>query len=115
MPLLELGSIGYQIGAVGILVFTLAFLASVRWWSDSLGRVMAAVLTTTSGMLVVTAIRQIWPDIDGAIFVWRAIVFWLFGIAVWASIGTFLWAQFFAPRLKRIRGSRMSDHTHGGK
>jgi len=113
MPILDVGSLGYQIGAVGIVFFTVAFLVSVRWWTDWLGRVLAGVLFATSAVLVVTTIRQLNPDLGGSFLIVRAVVFCLFGAAVWTSLATFVWAQFFAPRIKGTRLVRVSDHTKG--
>jgi MFS family permease len=115
MRILDLGSLGYQIGAAGIVAFTVAFLVSVRWWTDWLGRVIAGVLFSTSGVLAIVVLRQIDPDQEGWFLVARAIVFWVFGIAVWASLATFVWAQFFAPRIKGTRLVKMPDHTEGKK
>lgn len=99
--LLNWGSWGYQIGAAGIVAFTIAFLVVVRWWTDSLGRVVAMALSTTSGVLVITTLRQLHIDLPGGILWWRVIVFWAFGVGVWSSLCTFIWAQFIAPRVGR--------------
>lgn len=99
--LLNLGSWGYQIGAVGIVAFTLAFLFNVRWWTDWLGRVLALVLVTMSGVLFISTLRQLNLDLPGGILVWRLVAFWGFGLGVWSALGTFIWAQFLAPRLGR--------------
>ncbi|MET0416557.1 MAG: hypothetical protein ABW022_11110 [Actinoplanes sp.] len=104
MALLDIGSLGFQIGALGILLFTFLFLVAVRWWTDWLGRVFGGVLFATSAVLAMTAYRQINPEHGEIVFIVRAIIFWLFGIAVWSSLVTFVWAQFFAPR---SRGSRL--------
>lgn len=100
MDILSIGALGYQVGAAGIVAFTLCYLVAIKWWTDWLGRVLAGVLFTTSAVLVTITLRQLNPDLAGHYFVWRAIAFWGFGLAVWASWATFLWAQFFAPRLK---------------
>lgn len=111
MGLLDLGSLGYQIGAVGIVAFTLAYLVIVRWWTDILGRVVAGVLFAMSGVLVISTIRQIHPDVTEAFLVWRLVVFWFFGVGVWTALGTFVWAQFFAPRIKgTTRPNRKWNH-----
>lgn len=115
MHLLDFGSLGYQIGAVGIVAFTLAFVIVVRWWTDWLGRVLAGVLSATSAVLVVTTIRQIWPELGGGMLIVRTVVFWVFGLAVWSGLATFLWAQFIAPRIKGTRLVKMSDHTERDK
>lgn len=107
--LLELGSLGYQIGALGVVIFTLVYLVAVRWWTDWLGLVLASVLFTTSGVLIVTTIRQIWPGTDHTIYVIRAVAFWAFGIAVWGSIATFIWSQWFAPRVRTTRRERQME------
>lgn len=101
--LLSVGNIGYQVGAVGIIAFTIAFLVVVRWWTDFLGRIIAGVLSGICGVLIMSTIRMLYPNIDPSFFMWRAIVFWLFGLGVWIALGSFIWAQFFAPRLRNER------------
>lgn len=96
----DFGSLGYQAGAVGVVAFTFCYLVAVRWWTDWLGRVIASVLFTTSGVLIVTAIRQLRPDLEGPLFVWRAVFFCGFGITIWGSLITFVWSQYFAPRVR---------------
>jgi len=106
MTLLSWGSWGYQVGALGIVAFTLAYLMNVRWWTDWLGRVVALVLSTMSGVLFITTLRQLNINLPGGILLWRVIAFWLFGLGVWIGLGTFIWAQFIAPRT--MRKSRLS-------
>ncbi len=96
------GNYGYQLGAAGILVFTAAFLLTVRFWTDTLGRVIATVLITMSGVLVMSTLRMLHVELPGGLLNWRAVVFWLFGAGVWSGIGVFVWAQFLAPRIKRV-------------
>lgn len=115
MRILDLGSLGYQVGAAGIVFFTVAFLVSVRWWTDWLGRVLASVLFATSAVLIVVVLRQLFPEWEGPFLVVRAAVFWLFGVSIWVSLATFVWSQFFAPRVKGTRLVRMPDHTKGSK
>jgi MFS family permease len=101
MDLVDFGSLGYQVGGAGIVAFTLAYLVIVRWWTDTLGRVVAGVMSATSGVLIITTLRQIYPGHDGSILVYRAVVFWLFGAAVWSALSIFVWVQFLAPRIRR--------------
>lgn len=110
--LLDIGNWGYQVGAVGIMTLTLAFLVSVRWWTDLLGRVLAAVFFSMSGILALGVIRLLNPDIGDTFFVWRAILFWGFGLGVWAGLAAFIWAQFFAPRMKIDRMTTRKEHYH---
>lgn len=129
MDLLELGDWGYRIGSVGIVVFTVAFLVVVRWWSDLLGRVIAGVFSITSGILLTGAYRTLEPGDTPVFLWWRAVIYVLFGVVIWSGIFTFIWVQFFAPRIKErkdkhnaeiaLAGSRHyrdgnSDHTPGG-
>lgn len=104
MHLELIGSVGYQAGAVGIVLFSIAYLLLVRWWTDTLGRVLASVICTLSLILVMVALRQLDVELPGGLLVWRAGVFLLFGIVVWMALGTFVWSQFFAPRLKSRLG-----------
>jgi hypothetical protein len=115
MRILEFGSLGYQIGAGGIIAFTVAFLVSVRWWTDWLGRVIAGVLFSTSAVLVVVVLRQLFPEWEGSFLIVRAAVFWFFGVSIWISLASFVWSQFFAPRIKGSRLVRVTDHTKGSK
>lgn len=96
----DFGNWGYQLGAVGIVGFTVAFLVVVRWHSDMLGRIIAGVLTSTSGVLIMSTLRMFGFAQFDFFFAWRALVFWLFGIGVWTGLATFLWAQFWAPRIR---------------
>jgi MFS family permease len=97
---------------LGIVAFTIVYLAAVRWWTDILGRVIAGVFSATSAVLVVSTIRLINPDINGIYISVRALVYWLFGIAVWAGIGAFLWAQFMAPRGRTTRKEFFHEEAH---
>jgi hypothetical protein len=106
-----LGTIGWQVGALGIAIVTVTYLAIVRWWTDHLGRVLAGLLTAVSLVLALTVLRIMKVDLPGNDLAWRAIVFWLFASAVWSALVTMLWAQFFAPR-RRSTGDRLTT-PHG--
>jgi hypothetical protein len=89
MDLLELGSRGYQIGALGIVAFTFSFFAAVRWWTDVLGRVLAFVFGITSVVLLLSAYRSLTQiNSDGFLAV-RAIVYWVYGIGIWTGLISF--------------------------
>lgn len=109
MELELLGNVGYQVGAVGILFVTVIYYISVRWWTDPLGRTLAAVLGTVSTVLIMSILRMLDVPIPN-LLLWRALVFWMFGLAVWSGLLTMVWSLFFAPRL-RIR-SREGRTTH---
>jgi hypothetical protein len=102
MGLEPLGNLGYTVGAVGIILVTVLYFLLVRWWNDHLGRVIAAVLGSISLVLITTILRMMHVGIPH-FMVWRATMFWLFGLAVWAGLLTLIWAQFFAPRVKQGR------------
>lgn len=106
-----IGNIGYWIGSVGILVFTLAFLLSVRWYTDILGRVIASVFAVISAVLLMSVARMLEVDLPGGLFLWRAVLFVLFGASVWSAVVVFMWAQFWAPRRQPPRPERMLDHS----
>jgi hypothetical protein len=110
MGLEQLGSIGYQIGSIGILAVAVVYFTIVRWWTDALGRVLAAILGTTSLVLLMVAFRQLDVDLPGNFFAWRAAVFWLFGIAVWTGLITLVWAQFLAPRHNKMTTPQRRGH-----
>jgi len=86
MGLESLGSLGYQIGAAGIFLVAVIYFVIVRWWTDVLGRVLAAILGTTTSVLVMVALRQLGVDLPGGFLAWRAAVFVLFAIAVWSGV-----------------------------
>jgi hypothetical protein len=75
MDLLDIGSTGYQIGALGIVAFAVSFFAVVRWWTDLLGRVLAFVFGITSLVLLVSAYRSLTDVQSHGFLVVRAIVF----------------------------------------
>lgn len=100
--LLNAGNWGYFVGAIGILLLTVSYLVIVdRWWKDLLGLVLGAVLITVSSVIATSTIRLWMPDIAGWFLYLRVAVFWAFALAVWSGLGLFLWAQFFAPRIKQ--------------
>jgi hypothetical protein len=102
---------GYQIGAVGIIVFTLAFLVLVRWWTDALGLILAALFFILSMVLMVTTFRLVGINPPGGIDWWRVFVFDAFGVVVWMAVGTFIWSQLFAPRVRRPRMTTRREHN----
>jgi phosphotransferase system glucose/maltose/N-acetylglucosamine-specific IIC component len=111
MDLLEFGSTGYQIGALGIVAFAVSFFAVVRWWTDLLGRVLAFVFGITSLVLLVSAYRSLTQIDSHGFLTVRAIVYWVFGIGIWTGLISFYWFQFFAPRI-RHRTTRREDERH---
>lgn len=106
MGLLEVGSWGYQIGALGIVTFTVSFLMVVRWWTDLLGRVLAFVFTITSIVLLLSAYRSLTHADSENFMIVRLVVYWTYGVGVWGGIVSFLWFQFFAPRVKHLTTRR---------
>lgn len=108
--LLSIGNIGYQVGAVGIIAFSVAFLIGVRWWTDHLGRVIAGVLSSMSAVLVMTTVRMLSPELatDHTYLTVRLIVFVVFGSGIWIALASFVWAQFFAKRIRHSSDSRMT-------
>lgn len=100
----NIGNIGYQVGAIGIVLFSASFLIITRWWTDLLGRLVAGVLFTISAVLSMTVARMMNVEFPGGLFLWRAIVFWAFAFAVWTALCTFVWAQFLAPRIRKTSG-----------
>lgn len=107
-----LGNIGYQVGAVGIVAFAVSFLVITRWWTDLLGRLVAGVLITISAVLTMTVMRMLEVPLPGGLMVWRLVVFWAFGLAVWTALSTFLWAQFLAPRIRKQTGRMTTRREH---
>lgn len=100
MDLLEVGDWGYQIGGVGFLIFTTAFLVGVRWRSDLLGRLMAASFAIVSAIFLTGGYRLMHPGDSHGFLLWRMLLYVSFATVMWGSLGTFIWSQFFAPRIK---------------
>lgn len=105
------GNIGYQFGVVGILTFTISFLTIVRWWTDHLGRVIAGIMISLSTVLIMTILRMLHVELPGGLLVWRVVVFWIFGAGVWIGFGSLVWAQFFAPRIRRSHLTTRREHS----
>lgn len=111
----DIGNFGYQVGALGIVAFTVAFLVIVRWWTDHLGRVIAGVLASISAVLIMTTVRMVKPELaaDHTYLTARGVVFWVFGLGIWIGLGSFVWAQFLAPRIRQSeRMTTRREHKH---
>lgn len=93
------GDVGFVTATLGVVVFTALFFSSVRWWTDWLGRAIAAVFGSIFFIMVLAAVRIIGFPLPG-LFWWRAFLFNALGLAIWGGVAGFVWAQFFAPRLK---------------
>jgi len=102
MGLEGLGNLGYQVGAVGLIAVAVIYFMIVRWWTDPLGRVIAAVLGAVSLVLITTILRMLHIGIPH-FMVWRAMMFWMFALAVWSGLMALIWAQLLAPRIKHDR------------
>lgn len=101
MSLTDLGNWGYHIGGVGILVLTLVFLIAVRWTSDLLGRVLAAMFVTVSAIFLTGGYRLVYGEDSVGFLIWRAFLYTSFGVVIWGALFAFIWTQFFAPRVRR--------------
>lgn len=101
MDLLEIGSWGYQIGALGIVAFTACFLIAVRWWTDLLGKILAFVFGITSLVLLLSAYRSITQTTADGFLIVRVLLYWTFAIGTWTGLFSFFWFQFFAPRIRQ--------------
>lgn len=97
----EVGDLGIIVAGLGIVAFSLLFLTCVRWWTDWLGRSIAAVTAVPAVILGLSVWRLLGGDLIGGVQVWRATLFPLMGVVIWVATGVFLWAQFIAPRIKR--------------
>src|SRR4030042_352533 len=92
-----IGDWGFVFAGSGVVVFTLLFLLSVRWWSDHLGRAIAAVTGLTSLIAALGIARFVDTPVPGGIDMWRAVIYPLLGASLWASIILFAWVQFIRP------------------
>jgi hypothetical protein len=99
------GTLALAIGAIGVMVWAVAFLGAVRWWSDMLGRVLASVFGSMGVMCAVITVVTFGIPVPALVYV-RAALYSAFAVSVWGGVIAFLWAQFAAPRLRRRR-----DHT----
>lgn len=97
----QVGDIGIIVASFGVVAFSVLFLTCVRWWSDWLGRSIAAVTAVPAIILGLSVYRLIGGDLIGGVQVWRATLFPLMGVVIWVAGGFFIWAQFIAPRVKR--------------
>lgn len=95
------GDIGFVLAGTGAIALASIFIASVRWWKDPLGWIMALLGGSIGAIMGLSMVRLIGLPLPG-LFWWRAFLFNSLGIALWAGFGAFVWSQFLAPR-KRAR------------
>src|SRR5215213_4268240 len=94
----QVGDLGIWAGAIGIFAFTTLFLVATRWWTDVLGRTLAAVFVAASGVLCIASLRSADVELIGGIMTWRAVCYVTCGGVMWAAGMTCCWAQWCAPR-----------------
>lgn len=98
MTLKEVGDTGVTVASLGIVAFAILFLVCVRWWSDVLGRSIAAVAIVPAVILGLSIYRMAGGGLAGGVQLWRAILYPVLGGVIWVAVGLFIWYQFFAPR-----------------
>lgn len=101
MTLEAVGDFGIILAGLGIVAFAVMFLTCVRWWTDWLGRSIAAVAAVPALILGLSVYRLMGGELPGGVQIWRATLFPALGVASWIATGTFIWTQFFAPRVKK--------------
>jgi hypothetical protein len=109
MDLIEAGNWGYRIGGLGIVAFTIVFLVAVRWRTDVLGRLLAAVFIVISAIFLTGGYRTLYPGDSGGFLLWRMVLYVSFALTIWAGFVSFIWSQFFAPRIKNRTTRRRND------
>lgn len=109
MTLEEVGNAGLIFAGLGVVAFAILFLTCVRWWTDTLGRSIAAVAAVPAIILGLGVYRVMGGDLPGGTQVWRATLYPLLGVVSWIAGGVFIWAQFFAPRVKKIKKNRTKE------
>lgn len=106
------GDVGLVLAGVGIIVFTTLYLVSVRWWTDHLGRAVAAFFGSVGAIMALVIWRVIgWP-LPGVHW-WRAFLFNAMAVSIWAGVIGFVWAQFIQRRVRSARTTPIhrKDHT----
>jgi hypothetical protein len=93
------GDIGFVLSGIALVLFPIMFLTSVRWWSDWLGRIIAAMFTVIGLLMALSMIRLLGVPLAG-LFWWRAFLFPSLAVASWAACIAFIWSQFIAPRVR---------------
>ncbi|MET0418709.1 MAG: hypothetical protein ABW022_22060 [Actinoplanes sp.] len=97
-----IGDVGFVVSAAMFILFGFLFLTSVRWWTDALGRAIAAVLVPIILVMALASVVLMGIPLPGLQW-WRAFLYGTLGTALTVSNGMFIWAQFFAPRIRRKR------------
>lgn len=109
MDLLRLiGTIGFWATTLGAIVFTVLFLTTVRWRSDSLGWLIGLFFLVMSTILGFSSLQIIWPEMPGR-FIARGILLPALGAVIWGGVVVFVRSQIL-PRRKARRGTRESRH-----
>lgn len=94
------GDWGLAYAAISTLGVMLVYLICVRWWTDPLGRGIAAVFGSCALVIGIVAARLFNIPLPGGVLWWRAVGYWVLGTTMTGGMCTFIWAQFFAPRIK---------------
>lgn len=105
------GDFGLIAAGVGIIIFTMLFMTSVRWWTDHLGRAIAAFFGSVAAIFALVIVRVAGFPLPG-VQVWRAFLFNAMAVSMWAGLVGFVWAQFVQRRVRLGRTPlRRRDHT----
>jgi hypothetical protein len=110
MMLESVGNVGFITSALMFVLFTFLFLFSVRWWTDALGRMIAAVLTTVVLIMCLASMVVLGVPLPGINW-WRAFLYGILALVLGFSNGFFIWAQFLAPRIRRRRATPSADRS----
>jgi hypothetical protein len=96
----EWGTIGFQVASFAFIAFVIGFFATVKWWTDVLGRTIAGVVGSAAAIMGVSLCYTIGVPIPGILWV-RALLYWSFALTMSAAMAAFFWSQFVAPRVRR--------------
>ena len=94
-----IGDYGFIASALMLGMFSILFLASVRWWTDPLGRIIAGVLTVVLLIMSLAVVVLVGIPLPGINW-WRVFLYGTLATLMAVGNVTFIWAQFFAPRRK---------------
>lgn len=96
----EWGTDAFLVASIAFGLFTVLFMVGVRWWTDLLGRTIAAVCGSIAAIMLVADTRTLGLSIPDYMLV-RAILFTVFACVMVGAVGIFVYVQFLSPRIHR--------------
>jgi ABC-type nickel/cobalt efflux system permease component RcnA len=108
------GTVSFEVASFAFIVFTVGFFATVRWWTDALGRSIAGVVGSSAVILVVSLCYTLGVPIPGILWV-RAVMYSSFALTMSIAVTVFFWSQFIAPRVHERRSRRSAKHQRAAE